>query len=335
MRRDESSVLLKRVFSDVIQGYNTAVYNNSTIYIRHLSVRDQAEIDSRYFDFFRSGQTRGLKTEESQLLLLKEQNLWTEADETEISNIEAFLRGLRDTKKTIYLEEQMRDIGKQITENEERLKKKSAERRDLLGLTAEEYAVKRINEFYIYKSLFKQLDFKQPIYTEEEYGELDSEELYVLIDLYNDTLVNVNINALKKIALSHFFQDLFALCNDDLFQFFAKPVVDLTILQSQLLSYGRYFKNVLAQEQQIPPELLTEPDKLIDWMTGRKNAEKIISASSSTTSAEGGGMSLVGATAKDYEALGIKGAISIEDAAKGKSGLDMNDFMKLSGLPTN
>ncbi len=97
---------------------------------------------------------------------------------------------------------------------------------------------------------------------------------------------------------------------------------------------GRYFKNILSDLKHDPdPEIMDDPDKLIEMFNVSKNSEKIkekMSDSDATT--------VVGATQEDLERMGITsphedGAVSLSKAAAEKGGsLEMEDLMKLHGL---
>ena len=170
--------------------------------------------------------------------------------------------------------------------------------------------------------------FEKSLFTDEEFDELESALLNDLATYYHNYHFSLNSEVIKNIALSSVFLNMFYLCENNPQIFYGKSVINLTFHQIDLFSYGKYFKSILSNYQgKIPPNVMSDPDKLIDWIECTNNAKDIMDDD------KGGALSLMGACREDYEYLGIdKNQIvdfSKELQKSGKSKLDMDDRIKI------
>ena len=133
--------------------------------------------------------------------------------------------------------------------------------------------------------------------------------------------------------MSSFFLNNFYLCEDNPQIYYGKPVVELTYNQSELFSYGRYFKYILSEMKNKPhPDVMDDPDKLIELYNVGKNADKIKESMENADAS-----TVVGATNEDLERMGLKaptdepqqGISLAAEAAKKGGKLSMEDLMKL------
>ena len=142
---------------------------------------------------------------------------------------------------------------------------------------------------------------------------------------------------MKRVALSGFFLNNFYLCKDNPFIFYGKPVVELTYHQGDLFSYGRYFKHVLSEmKHQPPPDVMEDPDKLIEQYDVQQNQEKMNEGKDTSGTAS----TYIGATKEDMDSLGITEEVKNdpnvvdlnEELAKADGDLSMEDLIKLHGV---
>ena len=97
--------------------------------------------------------------------------------------------------------------------------------------------------------------------------------------------------------------NIFYLCDDNVFNFYGKPVITLTFYKIEIYSYGRYFKSLIqTSEDKIPDHIVEDPDKLIEWAQASKNV-KDETGSVYVVSVSGGKMYKVKPGWEDYEAL--------------------------------
>ena len=319
----------------IIRGYTKCNMDKfGEFYLKHLDIFSSEEIDEKKLFYEEHARTRGLPTEQEKIKDLKKEDLWSEEKENKIKDDQKLISSLKLTKSKFVLKADIENIQKEIEKTENELGELLYEKQELVGFTVESYAVKKINEFFIYTTSFKDADCKKPLFTEAEYEELSGVDIQALVNNYNKISESFNEKNMKRIALSGFFLNSFYLCKDSPFNLFGKPVLDLTFNQKELFSLGRYFKNILQELKHDPDEeTMDDPDKLIELFNVSKNSESIkqkMTYSDATT--------VVGATQEDLERMGIRspkedGAVSLSKAAAEQGGsLDMEQLMKLHGL---
>ena len=179
-------------------------------------------------------------------------------------------------------------------------------------------------------TLFKDADLKNLYFTDDEFDELSSDDLSLLIGFYNKTLTEFADSRIQRLVLEDFFTYYMPYCEDPI-HFYGKPIINLTYNQLRLILYARYFKNILSTNDKIPENYRKDPDKLIDYINANEKAkEKMQEKDNQATS-------IVGATKEDYKYINMdKGSaksVSLSEEAKKKGGsLDMKDLMKLMGV---
>lgn len=331
---------LKIVFSEIIKGYSKKnIQSFGTLFFKHINNQDSADIDIYNQQFLEKAKNMGLPTEKEQEEYLIKEGLWEELKNKRIIELEKFLINLRTTKSKLFLKAQIEQINTEIEKNELELKALKFERKDLIGFTAEDYTVKKINEYYMFISLFKDETLKERFFKEDDYDDLDNKDIISLIKNYNEVNSKFNEHNLKKISLASYFSNIFYLSKDDPFIFYGKPLVELSFYQIELFSYGRYFKGILTNAKNKPPEyLMRDPDKLIEWFEGSKNVDEVLNKNSKVAQKDNVATSIVGATTEDLKRLGVKkdddiaGIDLTKEAAKKGGKLDMQDLIKLHGL---
>jgi hypothetical protein len=296
---------LKIVFGDVVRNYSIVRDTKyGDIYIRHLSLFDAAEIDSRNAYYYNKAKNQKLPTNEERLDFLLKEKIWTKEKEHEILTLQSFVSRLKLTKTKLHLPSQIEKMNKDIQKNETELFKIEKEKANLIGFTAEVYALKRMNEHYMFTSLYKDSKLDQRLFTEESYDDLNETEVQYLVNLYNENSTKFTEKNLKKVALMPFFLNFFYLCKSNPFTFYGKPVTHLTFYQAELFSYGLFFKNIFQNAKVQPPEdIAKDPEALTEWYQAINNAEKLNKDIDVT---KPGAQVIMGATSKDLKMLGLK-----------------------------
>ena len=193
-----------------------------------------------------------------------------------------------------------------------------------------------MNEFYIFKSIYKNQEITTPYYSEDDFYELGELDLMNLCKNYNDSINTFNDKTLKKISLSNFFLNHFYLSEDNANNFYGVPIKDLTFFQAELFGYARYFKSLMTNSKNKPPEdIKGDPDKLVEWFEQTQNAQSAMEKTGGGDKA--GGSSLVGASKDELSRLGTQengdDFINLaKEAAKKGGSLDMKELMKLHGV---
>ena len=337
---------LRFLYNDIIFGFTEFDYfKNEVCFIKHLTPFDSARIDQVTLNAKRKAENIGLNSEKQQLDFLEKEKLWTSKDETDFVELKGYIRSLEISKNKLLIQDQIDAVETQIKDAEYNYIEKFKNRSELIGFTSEAYSNKKTNEFYVYRSLYKDSDFKEPYYSEEDFDTLNQSELELLVSAYNVVTDRFADESLKRIALSGFFLNYFYVSNDNPYYFFGKPVVNLTFYQLSLFSQGVRYKNLLQNSKHKPPEeLYDDPDKLTEFFERGEEAMKAMEQLDSKSKDPlggkekgGGATTLVGATKEQLKDLGLgedQGEyISLSKEASKKGGkLDIYDLMKIHNV---
>mgnify|MGYP003657155835 FL=1 len=326
---------LKVIFSEILRGY-TLVENKDfgKIKIKHFNNFDSAELDIKNRYFYEKARDQGLPTREQKIEYLLKEDIWDDKKNKEILNLKTMIAGLKNSKSKVFLQAHIDDINRQLEENQLKLAHLEIQKEELIGFCAENYAQRRINEHYMQKAILK--DNGEFLLSDEDFEDLQQDELMGLISTYNKNTRKFESPNLKKISLSGFFTNLFYLCENNAYTFFGKPLVELTFYQVELFGYARYYKSLMeSSESKVPDEVRQDPEKIVEWFESSKNAKEVMDKSQ-TAGKEGSATSLVGATKQDLKRLGLDNpneTISLAKKAAEKGGsLTMQDMMKIHGV---
>ena len=326
---------LKLVFSEIIEGYSLVTSKLfGDLKIKHINNFDAAKTDIKNHHYFEKAVEQGLPRKEEKLKYLIKEKLWDPEKDKEADRLKDLLKGMNKTKSKLLLQVQIDAIRKEIEETEKKLVSMLAEKEEVVGFTAEEYANRRINEYYMHVSVLN--DKGGVLFGEDEFDELEQDQINEIMEVYAKNNEKFKNNVLKRIALADFFTNIFYLCDDNVFNFYGKPVIDLTFHQIEIYSYGRYFKSILQNsEDKIPEHIAEDPDKLIEWAESSKNVKEVLEKSS-VSDKDGAATSIVGATKEDLAKAGISqdgDVIDLSKKAQEQGGrLTMEDLMKLHGV---
>lgn len=295
----------KYLLADIILGRSELISPKfGRIYVKHLDSIISAKIDKLTEGFEEDAKSKDLPSCAQKLEILNDQKLWTSEDDKKLLEKKSFLSTLMKTKSKLFLKHQVNQIIENIKKTEEEIALEENRKQLLVGLTAESYATKRASQFYIFYSLYKDEKTETPLFDEEDFFDLDHNQMEEFYRIYNEYARSFSAKTLKKIAILPSFMNAFFLCEDDPYKFFGKPICFLTFNQLELFSNGRYYKRILTEKEgQIPHEVQEDPDKLIEWFESGQIAQKIIEKSEAK---DGVAISLVGATKEDLERLNIK-----------------------------
>lgn len=326
---------LKVVFSEILRGYTLAESSSfGKIKIKHFNNFDSADLDIKNKFFYEKAVSQGLPTKKERIDFLLKEDIWTEEKSEEILRLKSFIAGLKTSKSKVFLQSHIDQINKDLEENQTKLSILELEKEELIGFSAESYASRRVNEHYMHNALLNEEG--ERLFEEEEFEELTEDKVLQLISIYNKSTQRFNSSNLKKIAVSGFFTTLFYLCGDNAHTFFGKSLVYLTFYQVELFGYGRYFKSLIENSTNKPPdEIARDPEKMVEWFDSSKSAQETLDKSKS--SGQGGeAASLVGATKQDLKRLGLDNpdeTVNLAKKAAEKGGrLNMEDMMKLHGM---
>lgn len=325
--------ILKRILRDVTRGHSIASYKGERIYVKHLGLIDQVDIDDYRDEHYAKAEERGIPTEKEVLSFLIENKEWSQKQEDEAREKEKYIDRLIENKSGMYLQSQLDSQDELIQHERKELNEKIAIRKSLLGNTCEEYADKRCIDLYVIKSFFKDENFKKRVFTQESFDDLTHRELSGVTNIYDKIFGTFTEENFQKLVIEDFYSTYLHACEKPM-DFFGIPTLELTHYQLRLYSYTTLFKGIFTSGEEVPFKIRKDPQKLIDWARNPKGREAAKEVMSKATE---GGAGIFGATKDDLESLGVEtkgiGTVSLEAAAKKKGGtLDMKDLMELSGM---
>ena len=338
---------LRLLYTQLLEGITKVKSEDVEGYIKHNSAFDSNKVDVVRFESLAKAKSEGLPTEEEKTEYLIKEELWSKEDDTSVAQLQGYYKNLKLSLSKMFLKSQQDVLKQKVKDTEEELLRLLQKKRELLGLTAEGYSEKKANEYHLSTGLFKDDKCKEFFFSEEDFDHLDERKLSGLLDIYNDVYRKFSAENLKRMALMPYFLNSFYLCDDNPFVFFGKAIVDLTFNQVSLFGQGKYFKHLLQNSKNPPPdEFMEDPDELINWFEQSKSAEEAMSkleakagksAESQRAASGAQGTSLVGATKDDLKRLGIgqseHDSISLDAEAAQKGGkLSMADLIKLHGV---
>lgn len=322
--------LLRKLYAEIVLGYSKSIFDGKGCYLRHFSPIEQGEIDAEYFAFYELALREGLQSEKEKLQYLSSVGLWLEKEETDLELKKGELEKLLETKANLAFNSQLQEVNSRIQTLETEISTLKIKKQDLMGLTAEKFCQRKLNEFYIFKSFFKDKNFLEPLFLEGEFEEIDQEVINKLTAAHHLIISSFNEDTFKKIGISNFFQSYFSLAEENIYNFIGKPIAWLTYFQLELISYGRYFKHILSSDNKPPAEIINDPIKLIEWYNSTKNVNKIMDQQKDM-----GNVAIVGAKPEDLKSLQTETTkvMSLGEVAKskGKTKLDKSDLMAMMG----
>lgn len=289
-------------FSEIIAGYSKSFWRSQSIYFKHYTNVELGLASIEEDRIFQGAHNKGLPTEKEKIEFLKVDGLWTDAQERELKQQKEFLDNRIITKKSLIISAQIQQVNKEIEETQKKIYEILSARSALISLTVEQYVSRKMNENHIKFSTYKDDTLNNRLFSNDEFNELEDIDIEELIILYNARLDNLNQN-IKKLAVSNFMQNLFCLCQENIMNFYGKPIVELTLFAIDLFIYARYFAPILQSENKPSEEMLENPDQIIENYTKNMNLKGAIGEK--TADLTGG--SVIGATKQDYKDAKIEG----------------------------
>ena len=302
-------------------------------YFRHIDIFSSSQADEVYEERAAHAKELGLLSLAEKLKELAKEGLWTNGDVNKLEEEKSFLSNLKVTRSKMHLKSEREMIKYQIGQAEEKIKSLEEKRDSLIGLTTDGYANKKANLYLLYSSLFLDRECKVPVFSWEDYDDLDDETISKLFLSFNHFLSKFCQENLKKIALSPSFLNSFFLADNNPYTFYGEPLARLSFYQIEVFSSAKYYKHIIEESNNnIPEDVMSDPEKLMEWFESNKNAQKILSKYDDKDDMN---VSLVGATKEDMENLGMVGGKRInlaQEAMKKGSSLNMEDLIRLQGL---
>lgn len=302
---------LKSIYSQVLQGFTKIQLNSSIVvppsggsfvYFKHLTPIDYSIIDLQSYDFYNDAIKKGVPNRLEKIELLKNEEIWPNEVESRIDQLKDIVQRQKNSLKRLKIPSQIEILQKELKKNNAEINKLQLELETLIGYTAETYSRSKINEIYTYYCCYKDNDLNELLFTEEEFGDLSDGQLSHIVNLYNDNMEKFNSANLKKIAIADFFTSYFSICQDYPTEFYGKPVCQLSNFQAELFVFGIHYKSIMNRYDDIPDDVLKDPDKLSDFHEMKEGAQKNAQNLGVDTEKN---YSIVGAKKEDYKKMGL------------------------------
>ena len=324
-----NKVNFRYLFKDIVYGFSEVELEGRTFYIKHLSSLDQVDLEELEESFFKDAQQRGLPTEEETLQRLRDEEMWTTADDAEIAKQEAYLKNLENTQKELYLKTLIEDNTAERKKTKKKLDELLAVKASLIGQTCEIHSKSRTSDHFILKSFYEDRTLGTPYFTEEKIDELGRDELLRVVVAYNSKILRLSDRNIQNIVLQDFYSPYFPF-SDNVMNFYDKPLFELSLHQVKLIVFTRMFKNIFEGYPKMPETIKKDPEKIIGYVIAKDKAKDAVSNLDKE-----GASTIVGAKPEDYEYLGYKqtpkGA-SLSEQLKKKGGrMNMKDLIETMG----
>jgi hypothetical protein len=297
------------------------------LFFKHFNLKDQNLISLNYIKYKDIAIKKGIETEEQIYDRLKEDGTWSSADDLKISELQAYVENLKKTKDKIFLPSKKESHQKLINEEQQKLNSLLIKKRELINISAEEYANKRANEEFLRLLIYEDESLKKLKFNEDEFGELTSSEISDLNENYIKFSEKLNDDEIQKVVLQDFF-NMYLSCCEDPYIFFGKFIYEMSCFQIKLLLYARIFNNIFQYNDDIPDDIRKNPKEIFKFTDLKKAKDKY-----QQDNKDSDGTILFGATSKDLDILDPSARkISLsEQIAKNGGSLNMEDMIKLMG----
>ena len=317
------------LIGEAFDGYTEAVFLDSPVYIKHVSITDQRYLHRHYEKYRQIALSRGLETEEQRRAYVLKEGIWEEKDDMKIQSLKFEAANLKKTIKSLFLPSQKETMQKDIDEKFKKIEELNLKKREVMGQTAEDYATKRSGDEILRYLLFKDKELTQHLYSDDEFGELEVWEIVQLSMLQADIQDRLSDSRIQEAVLRPFFSMYLSLC-EDAGGFYRKPITGLTVYQLRVVLFGRMFYNIFQYTDDIPDDFKQDPQKLLNFSEAQRNKD---SGHKGKIRDDADASVAFGATKEDIKSLdGDPNAVSLSEEAKKHGGkLDMKQMMRLAG----
>ena len=213
------------------------------------------------------------------------------------------------------------------------LLKLARKRAEALGLTAEGFANKKQTEETVLLTFFKNEDLKEQLYSKEEFDLLSDTRVNELSNLYFDTIFeDFSAENIKRISICPFYMSLFNVCENNIHNFYGKPIMGLTHLQISVFSTAKYFRKLMENCKAAPEDYHKSPESLIEWYEGQNSLRNV---ESGKQTGDGGGRSVIGADKEELKTLENEGeeVVDVSKAIEESGGkMDFEEILKMHGI---
>ena len=317
------------LIGEAFDGYTEASIGGVEVYFKHISIKDQRYVHKYYEKYKNIALDRGLETEEDRIKYVLEEGIWEEEDDAKIHSLENEIENLKRTIKATFLPSQRESLQKTIDQKRKDLISLKIKRKEIIGKTVEDYAEARSGDELLRCLLFKDSQLTKKVYTDAQFGELETWEVAEISSIQQKIAVNLADAVIQQAVLRPFFSMYLPSCENPS-EFYGKAVIDLTIPQLKVASYGRMFSNIFQNVSDIPDNIKEDPEKLLAFADSQFNK----GSNSGGLREDADASAIFGATKEDIKTVaGSEGkTVSLSEELEKHGGqLNMEQMMRLAG----
>ena len=315
------------IVNEIFDGYTRFDFNGQTVFLRHFCLKDQEFLNKSFESHKNRAILKGIQEEKDVLERLQKDETWTKDDELKILETENYIKNLEKTKSKLPLPSQKESHQKLIDEEKFKLLELKMQKKQLVGKTATEYANTRSNEDFLRNLLYSDEKLEKQYFSDDEFGELDDEELSALMNSYYGIMNKFADENIQHAVLQDCFSLYLSHCEKP-WDFFAKPLTKFSLYQLKIVAYGRMFLNIFQNVDKIPDSIRKDPKALIDFAESSRNKEKLSNAAKDNSAT-----ALFGAKKEDLEFVDPEAKkMSLSELLKKNGGqLNMEQMMEVMG----
>jgi len=318
------------IAGEIFDGYSVFDFYGRDLYFKHTSIKDQRNLHTYYLKYLKIAKDRGVESEDDILEKVQKDDLWTEADDLKISNLDLEVQNLKKTKDSLLLPSQKRAVQETIDKKQGEWIELLTKRKEIIGKTAEDYAsgmaAQEITRYFIFDSK----DLNREAFSQEEFDDLSDDEFYYLKKIQDDVSKRLNELDIQKTILRPFFSLYMSFCENPK-DFFGESLIDLSVYQLKMCVFGKVFHSIFQNVENIPDDIKEDPERLLAFSESKSDSSKAKKFIDEDAAAS----TVFGATTedvKDLANLGDSREVSLTDEIKKAGGkLDMQQMMKLAG----
>lgn len=234
------------IVNEIFDGYTRFDFNGQTVFLRHFCLKDQEFLNKSFESHKNRAVLKGIQEEKDVLERLQKDETWTKDDELKILETENYIKNLEKTKSKLPLPSQKESHQKLIDEEKFKLLELKMQKKQLVGKTATEYANTRSNEDFLRNLLYSNEKLEKQYFSDDEFGELDDEELSSLMNSYYGIMNKFSDENIQHAVLQDSFSLYLPHCEKP-WDFFAKPLTKFSLYQLKIVAYGRMFLNIFSE----------------------------------------------------------------------------------------
>ena len=173
----------KGLYKEIAVGFSEDKFLEKPIFIKHFTELENGNLDKDRRLFSGEALEKGLEEKEEKLSFLIKNQLWSNEKEKDIDQISRQISDTEMLVRNLIIKKQINEAKNKIKDLKKSLLNLENEKTEMLGFCAEDYAGKKLNELIIYLSFYKDHDFKEKFFTQEDFEDLSPKELSNLIEI--------------------------------------------------------------------------------------------------------------------------------------------------------